>query len=68
MPYAIHESRQGYTGARARARPQVEEAASDTRVDTERTRQRQRYYTVPNPGDRLFVPPEFVPLFVHVGW
>lgn len=28
----------------------------------------QRYYTVTNPEDRLFVPAEFVPLFTHVGW
>jgi endonuclease YncB( thermonuclease family) len=28
----------------------------------------RRYYTVPNPEDRLFVPPEFVALFTHVGW
>jgi hypothetical protein len=28
----------------------------------------QRYFTVANPEDRLFVPPEFVPLFAQVGW
>lgn len=28
----------------------------------------QRYFTVANPEDRLYVPPEFVPLFTHVGW
>jgi hypothetical protein len=28
----------------------------------------QEYHTVPNPEDRLFVPPEHVPLFVEAGW
>ncbi|MGH3148332.1 MAG: hypothetical protein ACRDTR_21320, partial [Rubrobacter sp.] len=28
----------------------------------------QRYYTVPDPEDRLFLPEEFVPLFVEAGW
>ncbi|HEU4740333.1 MAG TPA: hypothetical protein VFS50_01895 [Meiothermus sp.] len=26
------------------------------------------YYRVPNPEDRLFLPPEYVPLFVQKGW
>ena len=28
----------------------------------------QNYYTVPNIEDRLFVPEEYVPLFVEKGW
>jgi endonuclease YncB( thermonuclease family) len=28
----------------------------------------QRYFEVPNPEDRLFVPDEYVPLFVERGW
>lgn len=28
----------------------------------------QKYYTVPNPEDRLFIPEEYVPLFVEAGW
>jgi hypothetical protein len=28
----------------------------------------QSYFTIPNPEDRLFVPPEFVPLFAAKGW
>lgn len=28
----------------------------------------QNYFTIPNPEDRLFVPPEFVPLFAAKGW
>ena len=28
----------------------------------------ERYHAVPNPEDRLFVPPEHVPLFVERGW
>ncbi|WDT74955.1 MAG: hypothetical protein MPW16_17030 [Candidatus Manganitrophus sp.] len=28
----------------------------------------QNYYTVPNMEDRLFIPAEFVPLFVEAGW
>jgi hypothetical protein len=28
----------------------------------------QRYYEVPNPEDRLFIPEEYVPLFVERGW
>lgn len=28
----------------------------------------QSYWTIPNPEDRLFVPPEFVPAFVARGW
>ncbi len=28
----------------------------------------QKYYTVPNPEDRLFVSEEYVPLFVEAGW
>lgn len=30
--------------------------------------QPQNYYTVPNMEDRLFIPAEFVPLFVEAGW
>lgn len=26
------------------------------------------YYTVPNPEDRLFIPEEYVPLFLRAGW
>jgi hypothetical protein len=28
----------------------------------------QNYFRIPNPEDRLFIPPEFVPLFVARGW
>jgi hypothetical protein len=28
----------------------------------------QRYRTVPNPEDRLFIPEEYVPLFEQNGW
>jgi endonuclease YncB( thermonuclease family) len=28
----------------------------------------QQYHTVPNPEDRLFIPREYVPLFVEAGW
>jgi hypothetical protein len=28
----------------------------------------QSYFRIPNPEDRLFIPPEFVPLFVARGW
>lgn len=28
----------------------------------------QTYHTISHPEDRLFVPPEFVPLFVERGW
>ena len=28
----------------------------------------QNYFTIPNPEDRLYVPPEFVPLFAARGW
>ena len=28
----------------------------------------QSYYRIPNPEDRLFIPPAFVPLFVARGW
>ncbi|MGH3145637.1 MAG: hypothetical protein ACRDTR_07520, partial [Rubrobacter sp.] len=28
----------------------------------------QEYYTVPHAEDRLFVPEEYVPLFVEAGW
>ncbi|MGQ0600936.1 MAG: hypothetical protein ACT4QE_04470 [Anaerolineales bacterium] len=28
----------------------------------------EKYYSVPNPEDRLWVPAEFVPLFVEKGW
>jgi endonuclease YncB( thermonuclease family) len=28
----------------------------------------QEYYTIPNLEDRLFIPDEFVPLFVETGW
>jgi hypothetical protein len=28
----------------------------------------QSYFKIPNPEDRLFVPPEFVPLFAAKGW
>ncbi|GAI86448.1 unnamed protein product, partial [marine sediment metagenome] len=28
----------------------------------------QNYYTVPNMEDRLFIPEEYVPLFVEKGW
>ena len=28
----------------------------------------QRYYAIVNPEDRLFVPSEYVPLFVEKGW
>lgn len=28
----------------------------------------QEYYTVPNVEDRLFIPEEYVPLFVEAGW
>lgn len=28
----------------------------------------QRYHEVPNPEDRLFIPEEYVPLFVEAGW
>lgn len=28
----------------------------------------QNYYTVPNVEDRLFLPEEYVPLFVEAGW
>jgi endonuclease YncB( thermonuclease family) len=28
----------------------------------------QRYHEIPNPEDRLFVPEEYVPLFVEAGW
>jgi endonuclease YncB( thermonuclease family) len=30
--------------------------------------QPQNYYTIPNMEDRLFIPTEFVPLFVEAGW
>lgn len=30
--------------------------------------QPQRYFTIPNCEDRLFIPPEYVPLFVAAGW
>jgi hypothetical protein len=28
----------------------------------------QEYYTIPNVEDRLFIPEEYVPLFVEAGW
>jgi hypothetical protein len=28
----------------------------------------QSYFRIPNPEDRLFLPPAFVPLFVAHGW
>jgi endonuclease YncB( thermonuclease family) len=28
----------------------------------------QRYFTIANPEDRLYIPSEFVPLFVEAGW
>lgn len=28
----------------------------------------QNYFKIPNPEDRLFVPPEFIPLFAAKGW
>jgi hypothetical protein len=28
----------------------------------------QAYWRVPNPEDRLFVPAEYVPLFIDRGW
>jgi hypothetical protein len=28
----------------------------------------QKYYTIPNEEDRLFIPEEFVALFVNKGW
>jgi hypothetical protein len=28
----------------------------------------ERYFQVPNPEDRLYVPEEFVPLFIETGW
>jgi hypothetical protein len=28
----------------------------------------QNYFRIPNPEDRLFIPPEFVPLFASRGW
>jgi hypothetical protein len=28
----------------------------------------QNYFTIPHPEDRLFIPPEFVPLFAARGW
>ena len=28
----------------------------------------QKYYTLPNIEDRLFIPEEYVPLFVDAGW
>lgn len=28
----------------------------------------QSYYTIPQPEDRLFIPAEFVPLFIEKGW
>ena len=28
----------------------------------------QSYYRIPNPEDRLFIPPAFIPLFVSRGW
>jgi endonuclease YncB( thermonuclease family) len=28
----------------------------------------QAYFTIPNPEDRLYIPGEFVPLFVEAGW
>jgi len=28
----------------------------------------QEYYAVQNPEDRLFIPEEYVPLFVEKGW
>ena len=28
----------------------------------------QSYFRIPNPEDRLFLPPAFVPLFVARGW
>ena len=30
--------------------------------------QPQNYFTVPNPEDRLFIPVEYLPLFVEAGW
>ena len=30
--------------------------------------QPQEYYTIPNAEDRLFIPEEYVPLFVEAGW
>jgi hypothetical protein len=28
----------------------------------------QAYFTIPNPEDRLYIPGEYVPLFVEAGW
>lgn len=28
----------------------------------------QSYFRIPNPEDRLFIPPAFVPLFAARGW
>jgi hypothetical protein len=28
----------------------------------------QRYHTIANPEDRLFIPAEYVPLFIDRGW
>ncbi|WP_216909584.1 hypothetical protein [Nocardia noduli] len=28
----------------------------------------QRYFQIPNPEDRLYIPQQFVPLFLRRGW
>ena len=40
----------------------------DLSADSDELIPPQRYYTIPHAENRLFVPPEFVPLFTHVGW
>jgi endonuclease YncB( thermonuclease family) len=40
----------------------------DLSAESDRLIAPQRYHTVPNPEDRLLVPPEFVALFTRVGW
>jgi len=40
----------------------------DLSAESDRLIAPQRYHAVPNPEDRLLVPPEFVALFTRVGW
>jgi hypothetical protein len=36
--------------------------------DSDRLYPPQAYWRIPNPEDRLFVPAEYVPLFIERGW
>lgn len=40
----------------------------DLNSDDNRLLPPQKYFTVPHPEDRLWIPPEYVPLFAEAGW